>query len=67
MKNAGVTSHSRKHLASTSPSFPVAVSGSASPSFAPAQMGKFWLRHHCFVHDRQGCLGLSGICMRRMV
>lgn len=53
--------HSRKHLASTSPSFPVAVSGSVSPSEAPAHMGKFWFRHHCFVHDRQGFEGLSGM------
>jgi len=30
-----------KHLASISPSFPVAVSGLVSPSFAPAQIGMF--------------------------
>lgn len=58
---------SRKHLASTSPSFPVAVSGSVSPSEAPAQMGRFWLRHHCFVHDRQGLEGLSAMSNRSIV
>jgi len=50
-----------KHLASTSPSFPVAVSGFVSPSEAPAQIGKFWFKHHCFVHDKHGWDGLSGM------
>lgn len=52
-----------KHLASISPSFPVAVSGLVSPIVAPAQMGRFWFKHHCFVHERHGFDGSSGICM----
>lgn len=57
----------RKHLASTSPSLPVAVSGFVLPKEAPAQIGRFWFRHHCFVHDRQGWDGLSGIFNRNIV
>jgi len=49
-------------LASISPSLPVAVSGLVSPIVAPAQMGRFWFKHHCFVHERQGFDGLSGMC-----
>jgi hypothetical protein len=52
--------HIRKHLASTSPSFPVAVSGFVLPIEAPAHMGSFWSKHHCFVQDKQGCEGLLG-------
>lgn len=56
----------RKQRASTSPSLPVAVSGSVSPRVAPAQMGRFWFRHHCLVQERQGLEGLSGTSRRRM-
>ena len=59
--------HSRKQRASTSPSLPVAVSGSASPKVAPAHIGRFWFRHHCFVQDRQGLFGLSGKFRCRIV
>jgi hypothetical protein len=52
--------YSRKQRASTSPSFPVAVSGLASPNVAPAQIARFWLIHHCFVQERHGLFGLSG-------
>ena len=58
---------SRKQRASTSPSFPVAVSGSASPNVAPAHIGRFWLIHHCFVQDRHGLFGLSGKLRCRIV
>jgi hypothetical protein len=57
----------RKQRASTSPSLPVAVSGSVSPREAPAQIGRFWFRHHCFVQERHGLEGLSGMSRRRMV
>jgi hypothetical protein len=57
----------RKQRASTSPSLPVAVSGSVSPREAPAQIGRFWFRHHCFVQERHGLEGLSGMFRRRMV
>jgi hypothetical protein len=57
----------RKQRASTSPSLPVAVSGSVSPREAPAQIGRFWFRHHCFVQERHGLEGLSGMSKRRMV
>jgi hypothetical protein len=56
----------RKQRASTSPSLPVAVSGFVSPREAPAQMGRFWFRHHCFVQERHGLEGLSGTSRRRM-
>jgi hypothetical protein len=56
----------RKQRASTSPSLPVAVSGSVSPREAPAQMGRFWFRHHCFVQERHGLEGLSGMSRRRI-
>jgi len=57
----------RKQRASTSPSLPVAVSGSVSPREAPAQICRFWFRHHCFVQERHGLEGLSGMSKRRMV
>lgn len=50
-----------------SPSFPVAVSGFASPMDAPAHLGRFWLMHHCFVQDRHGLLGSSGLSILIMV
>ena len=50
----------RKHRVSTSPSFPVAVSGSVSPSSALMQMSSFWSRHHCLVHERHGLDWSSG-------
>ncbi len=56
----------RKQRASTSPSLPVAVSGSVSPREAPAQMGRFWFRHHCLVQERHGLEGLSGMSRRRI-
>lgn len=56
----------RKQRASTSPSLPVAVSGSVSPREAPAHIGRFWFRHHCFVQERHGLEGLSGMSRRRM-
>lgn len=53
--------HSLKHLASTSPSLPVAVSVSKSGSSAPLQIGSFWSRQNCRVQDKHGCLGLVGL------
>lgn len=48
-----------KQRASTSPSVPVPTSGSSSGTSAPLQMGSFWSRQNCRVHERQG---LEGSC-----
>lgn len=45
---------SRKHLVWISPSFPVAVSGSASPRLASLQMDSFWSRQNCLEREPQG-------------
>lgn len=49
----------RKHRASTSPSFPVAVSGLVGSKTAPSQVGSSCSRHHFFVQVRHGWDGFS--------
>lgn len=52
--------NARKHLASTSPPSPVAVSGSSSGAWAPTQAASFWSRQNWRVHVRHGVAGLTG-------